>query len=216
MSKLKIVNHEGKNFGIVGTPTGYVFEGREVHVGDIFKDYLGCNQFVCYLEELGFFLMGSASWGLSVFNKKGIELIKSYDKVTIRDSVHPFVLIEEVLEVVEPKTIAASVWNNSVKELLAYSDEFFDEEVVETLKEVLSNVPMNVVPDTIDKVLSKEYHTHLDATHVGGDDNAAFYYCSEINKKWYWYNRDDTWVECVWGYTDNENLIPVTIHKEHS
>ena len=61
-------------------------------------------------------------------------------------------------------------------------------------------------------VLEKENQTHLDATHIGNNGNACFYYKSESLKEWYWWNEDGGfWSKCQFNYTDDKDLIKICL-----
>jgi hypothetical protein len=114
----------------------------------------------------------------------------------------------------EDLIIYKSRWDEIVESL--ESGYGMTDEEVEIVKSVLKNsVPFNVVNDPVivDPIIEKEEQTHLDATHIGDTGNGAFYYKSEILKKWFWWSEDYKWVECNFDYQDGADLFPITISK---
>ena len=134
----------------------------------------------------------------------------------------------EHLEIVESEDKPVKSTNQS-EDLIIYKsrwDEIIDnlhkplnfmtDEEVGVIKSVLkNNVPYSVVNDPVvfDPIIEKEEQTHLDATHIGDTGNGAFYYKSEILKKWFWWSEDYKWVECNFDYQDGADFFPITISK---
>lgn len=91
------------------------------------------------------------------------------------------------------------------------------DEESEIVKSVLkNNLPFNVVEDPIivDLVISKEEQTHLDATHIGGEGNAGFYYNSkDLDELFWWSVFDCEWQMCTFKLKEVSDIYPITISK---
>lgn len=110
----------------------------------------------------------------------------------------------------EDLVIYKSRWDELVESVNDACNMTQEEE--EIIKSVLkNNVPFNVV-EISDPIIEKEEQTHLDATHIGDTGNGAFYYKSEILKKWFWWGAEN-WEDCEFDYQDSEDLFPITISK---
>lgn len=141
------------------------------------------------------------------FDPDQLEIVGSEDK-PVKSSTYQS----------EDLIIYKSRWDEIIESLEGGSNGVagMTDEEVEIVKSVLKNsVPFNVVNDPVivDPIIEKEEQTHLDATHVGDTGNSAFYYKSELLKKWFWWNDDNMWEECEFEYDNISQLFPITISK---